>query len=98
MNIIQEILNLSQHETKTLYERGLKLGEEFGEVSEAILSSSGAPGCKYKGKTHSDVLEEAVDVTIVAMSIAGMYAADESALEEIFQKKLNKWKEKIEEK
>jgi len=92
MNILQDILDFSSAEKKTIQQRALKLSEEVGELSEAILSSTGAPGCSYKDKTNSNVIEEAVDVMVVAISI--LQAAGVSKMEDLiapFQQKLLKW-------
>lgn len=83
---------------ENLARRIIKLGEEFGELSEAYLNASKGPG-NHKGKTWDDVLEEAVDTAIVAIDVATTippdrnYSSEEhrKAIEELFKVKLQKW-------
>ena len=103
MDTIAKIYNASVHDKKTLVEASLKLFEEGGEVAEAVLSLTGANGCAYKGKTPSDIIEECLDVIIIAGSIihktvhavhseqVGLPPAVMRKLDE----KLEKWKEKV---
>lgn len=93
----KEIESLTKLDKKTLVERTLKLSEEVGEVSQAVLSYSKACGCEYKNKTKEDVVEECLDVIIVASSIISQSCENNVDLEEvkkIYDKKLSKWKEK----
>lgn len=91
----KRIFDLTRSDGKSLQERTLKLAEETGELSQAVLSATGAHGSSYKGLTLSDVREEAVDTAIVALSILAQTCADEEAFQEEFQslfdKKLSKW-------
>lgn len=94
------IENLTKLDKKILIERALKLSEEVGEVSEAILSYSNACGCGYKNKDKKDVIEECLDVIIVATSLISQVSdndVDEKLVEELYSKKINKWKQKSEE-
>ncbi|RDY22974.1 hypothetical protein CHF27_010740 [Romboutsia maritimum] len=89
-NVIKKLTAL---DSKTLIERALKLSEENGEVSEAILSYVKANGCEYKNKTKEDVIEECLDVIIVASSIISQ-VNDNVDVEHIYKCKLKKWEEK----
>lgn len=96
--IVKEIYDITlMKERKTLQELALKTGEEVGELQQAVLSYTGAPGCGYKNKTIDDVLEEAVDTIICAFATAykDEKVDDETYLIRIFEKKLAKWKEKL---
>ena len=84
---------LNKEEDKSTTQKALKLSEEVGEVAEAVLSYSDAPGCGYKGKTHKDVLEEAADVIIVAASLA-LDVGNKEELLDTLSKKCNKWESK----
>ncbi|MGL5757046.1 MAG: MazG-like family protein [Paraclostridium sp.] len=95
----KDIEKLTVIDKKTLVERTLKLSEEVGEVAQAVLSYSDACGCGYKNKTKEDVVEECLDVIIVASAIiAQSYDndIDIESVKEIYSKKLSKWKEKCE--
>ena len=68
-DIIAEIrdANLTRN-ANTLHRRIMKLGEEFGEVSEAYLNVTSA--ANGKGMTWDDVREEFADLLIVAVDVA----------------------------
>lgn len=69
----------------------------MGEVAQAVLSYSNACGCGYKNKSKEDVVEECLDVIIVASAIISQSYDDIIDLEHvknIYSKKLDKWKEK----
>ena len=96
----EEISRLTEIDKKTLLERTLKLSEETGEVAQAVLSYSKACGCGYKNKSKEDLLEECIDVIIVASSIISQSYDNDVDIENvkrIYNKKLVKWKEKCEE-
>lgn len=52
----------------TLARRVIKIGEEFGELSEAYLNATSANNAK--GKTWTEVREEAIDTAIVGIDVA----------------------------
>ena len=89
--ILDKITRLSMAENTGIVQRALKTSEETGELAQAVLSYTDAPGCGYKGKTVMDVAEEAVDVVQVALSIALMFLSEEG-VEKMMDKKLEKWK------
>ena len=91
--LMNKIAELTKEDPKTIIERCLKLGEEYGELSEAILSSNKVCGCAYKNKTNTDVLEEATDVIIMALSII-CHSGMKDEFEIMLNKKLNKWETK----
>ena len=96
----EEISRLTEIDKKTLLERALKLSEEVGEVAQAMLSYSNACGCGYKKKSKEDLVEECLDVIIVASSIISQSYdndVDMETIKNIYNKKLSKWKEKCEE-
>ena len=93
------IFALTRSDPKTLQERALKLAEEAGEVAEAVLSATGAPGSAYKKQTFDDVREEAADAAIVALSIlaqtCGSQDEFEAELNRLMSEKCAKWQEKL---
>ena len=91
---MKEIKELSLIEKKSLEQMGLKLSEEVGECSQALLSYLKASGSEYKELGIQDVKEECVDVIMVASSIFYKLGAEESELDELMDKKIKKWKEK----
>lgn len=95
-DIVVEISRItSKVERKSTQELALKTGEEVGELQQAVLSVTGAPGCGYKNKTWDDVDEEAVDTIICAFAVAFKGAPNPDRLLTIFERKMQKWKEKL---
>lgn len=97
MNLINE---LTKADPKSLIERTLKLSEENGEVSEAVLSYGKVNGSQYKNKKIEDVEEECLDVIMVALSIISQINDSKineekiKHIEELFETKLKKWEDK----
>lgn len=93
--IMEEVFVLSPLDKKDLIRKTLKLGEEYGELAEAVLSSEGSHGCTYKGKTKQDVLEEGADVIIVALSVLEKAGFKKEDVEHMLDRKIFKWLSKI---
>jgi NTP pyrophosphatase (non-canonical NTP hydrolase) len=93
--LISRIQKLTTLEKKSLVLKALKLSEETGEVAEAVLSFEEASGSEYKQKTASDIVEECVDVIIVATSIINSLTMDDAGVKNLFDIKLDKWENKM---
>jgi len=93
------IFELTRNDPKTLQERSLKLAEEAGELAQAVLSATGAPGSEYKNHRLADVREEAADAAIVALSILAQASESKEAFEielnRLMAQKCAKWQEKL---
>lgn len=93
------IYELTQADPKTLQERALKLAEESGELAQAVLSATGAPGSAYKSQTLEDVREEAADAAIVALSVLAQACSSKQEFEQelarLMAEKCAKWQEKL---
>lgn len=98
MDVLKKILVLAKKEPKTMQERTLKLAEEVGELSEAVLSFQKAPGNIYKNKSVEDVLEECVDIIICSGAVIESLGQTEQDIENMFLKKILKWQDKMQEK
>lgn len=75
----------------------IKLGEECGELSAAVLMNAGLKGTKMnKNAIRNNVLEECCDVVLVSVSMMrkGGYSMDE--IRAMIDKKLNKWNKRLE--
>lgn len=83
------------NESKTIQQITLKLMEEMGEVAEALLSYTEAPGCKYKGKTIDDLKEEIIDVIIVSFVLTEKLGMEKEEIKEIIKRKVDKWVNKV---
>ena len=53
---------------KNIIQSILKIGEEIGEVNEALICAIGTEGCEYKEKSFYDVEDELLDVLITTFS------------------------------
>ncbi|GKS15004.1 hypothetical protein YDYSY3_60040 [Paenibacillus chitinolyticus] len=93
--LLKEIKLLSEKESKTLEQMALKLSEEVGETSQAVLSYIKASGSKYKQLGIEDVKEECIDVILVALAMFYKLSENDKELHELFSKKLDKWGSKI---
>jgi NTP pyrophosphatase (non-canonical NTP hydrolase) len=93
--LLREIKVLSVKEPKTLEQLTLKMSEEVGETSQAVLSYLKANGSEYKRLGINDVKEECVDVILVSLALFYKLAEDENELYELIEKKMNKWKTKM---
>jgi len=93
------IFELTQQDPKSLQERALKLAEEAGELAQAVLSVTKAPGSAYKNHSLADVREEAVDAAIVALSVLAQASSGkeefEAELNRLMAEKCAKWREKL---
>ena len=80
---------------KSVLEIALKLSEEVGEVSEAVLIMNSTNGSTYKGsdveQAKMDVMEESVDVMMVAMSLFAKLGGTQEMFDNILQHKSVKW-------
>lgn len=89
-----KIRELSIANKKSLEQIGLKLSEETGEVSQALLSYIGANGSGYKNLGSQDVKEECIDVVMVALSLFYKLGGTDEELSSVMGKKTEKWEEK----
>ncbi|MEZ7794690.1 MazG-like family protein [Niallia circulans] len=94
-NYLERVRKLSNLEPKTLEQMALKLSEEAGEVSQAVLSYSNASGSDYKQLNKEDIKEECVDTLLVALSLFYKLSNQEEELYDLLDRKMNKWENKI---
>ncbi|WP_260288745.1 MazG-like family protein [Peribacillus aracenensis] len=93
--LLKEIKLLSEKEPKTLEQMALKLSEEVGETSQAVLSYLKVSGSEYKQLGIGDVKEECIDVILVALAMFYKLSENDKELQELISKKLDKWESKI---
>lgn len=94
LELLNEIKQMSIKNRKSLEQIGLKLSEETGECSQALLSYLNADGCGYKDLDLDDVKEECVDVIMVALSLFYKLNGNDIELKDLLKVKTNKWEEK----
>ncbi|MFE0507775.1 MazG-like family protein [Peribacillus butanolivorans] len=93
--LLRQIKLLSEKEPKTLEQMALKLSEEVGETSQAVLSYLKANGSEYKQLGINDVKEECVDVILVSLALFYKVAENENELQELIIRKMDKWQSKM---
>lgn len=91
---LAKIRELSVRNEKSPEQIGLKLSEETGEVSQALLSYIGANGSEYKNLGSDDVKEECIDVIMVALSLFYKLGGTSEELSSVLDSKTSKWEEK----
>lgn len=88
----KQIAALSKLQNATIQNRVMKLSEESGEVAGAVLKYTEAPGCTYRTATAENVVEELIDVILVAMSVLyELKGVTQEQFEDKLDEKLLKW-------
>jgi len=89
--------NASKYEENGLIEKGLKLGEEYGELSAEILKLKG-----YKRTTEDvdkinyNILLESTDCLIMVFDIMSSMGFTKEQICDMSEKQVNKWLKNIE--
>jgi len=95
IKLLENIQELSIKNGKSLEQICLKLSEETGECSQALLSYVDAEGSIYKGLGSQDVKEECIDVIMVAISLFYKLSGDNEELINLLSVKMEKWQNKV---
>ncbi|RWZ87230.1 MAG: hypothetical protein EO766_11940 [Hydrotalea sp. AMD] len=85
------IKQLSTTDEKTLTQKTLKLGEEFGELAKKVLPYENGFATTHRFVTQENILEEVADVLLCAYSIAYDLGFDNDDIEEKMKEKTFKW-------
>jgi NTP pyrophosphatase (non-canonical NTP hydrolase) len=94
--LIQKISETSNRiDKKDVNLKMLKLVEEVGELSQAILIHQNASGTKYRNKCEYSIQEEIADVTLCLFSLCSILNIDHADLRDSINDKLRKWETKI---
>ncbi|GAA0449178.1 MAG: MazG-like family protein [Bacillota bacterium] len=93
--LLKQVKLLSEKEPKTIEQMALKLSEEAGETSQAVLSYLKANGSEYKQLGIDDVKEECIDVILVSLALFYKVAESEDELQEFITRKIAKWQSKM---
>lgn len=86
--------SLTESDYKSLSQKALKVGEEFGELSKVVLPYDNASGTLHRFVDPEKILEECVDVTLCALSIAYELKFTDEQINQMLLKKLKVWGEK----
>jgi HTH-type transcriptional regulator/antitoxin HigA len=86
------VKNTSQFEKHGILERGLKLGEETGELSAEILKFVGYKKSDLaKSQIEQNMLLESVDCLIMVFDIMSHMGFTKQQIVEMAEKQVNKW-------
>jgi len=91
------VTNASQYESPGLLERGLKLGEEYGELSAEILKLKGYKRTtEDEGRIHYNILLESTDCLIMIFDIMTQMGFKKEQICNMAERQVNKWITNIE--
>lgn len=85
------IQSLTEADTKTLSQKGLKVAEEAGELASAILPYDNAAGTIHRFIAKEHILEEIADVYLTSISIAYDLGFTDEEFEAMVERKMEKW-------
>ena len=89
--------NASKYEKHGLLERGLKLGEEYGELSAEILKLKGyKKTTEDEGRINYNILLESTDCLIMVFDIMTHMGFTKEQICDMAEKQVNKWLKNIE--
>jgi len=89
--LLQFIRTLSDSDTKSLTQKALKTTEEVGELAKAVLPYENAAGTLHRFVQSKQILENAVDTMLCAMSIAYSLGYTDDEIESMMGEKSRKW-------
>jgi hypothetical protein len=92
-DLLAFIRELTKNDKKDLSQKGLKMGEETGELSKAILPYVSAHGTSHRFVTAIQILEEVVDSMLVGLSIAYDIGFDDEDVADMMKRKAEYWAE-----
>lgn len=90
-NLLQYVRLLSERDRKTLSQKVLKLGEEFGELAKVALPFENAYATTHRFTERESILEESVDSILCALSVAYDLKFTDDEVEEMMLRKAEKW-------
>ena len=91
------VSNASQYEEHGIIERGLKLGEEYGELSAEILKLAGYKrSSETKEEINNNILLESTDCLIMIFDIMTQMEFKKEQICNMAERQVNKWITNIE--
>jgi NTP pyrophosphatase (non-canonical NTP hydrolase) len=90
-HLIDTIRQLSKQDSKTLSQKALKTAEEVGELAKVVLPFDGAFATNHRFVERERILEEAVDTTLCALSVAYSLDFSDEEIEDMIALKAEKW-------
>lgn len=90
-DVLDIVKALSATDEKTLTQKTLKLGEEFGELAKAVLPYENGFATTHRFVTTRKILEEVADVMLCALSIGYDLGFDDNDLSDMMKEKSFYW-------
>lgn len=90
-DFLNYIRYLSKQDRKTLSQKTLKVGEEFGELARATLPFDNAYATTHRFVEREKILEEAVDTVLCALSVAYDLDFTDDEVDNMLSRKAEKW-------
>ena len=85
------IRHLSKQDAKSLSQKALKVGEEFGELASVVLPCENAAATTHRFVERERILEEVADVMLTAISVAHDMDFSDEELDLMLIRKAEKW-------
>lgn len=89
--LIDYIRHLSKQDRKSLSEKVLKTGEEFGELAKVALPYTQAYATNHRFIKREQILEEAVDTILCSLSVAYDLDFTDAEVNDMIALKCKKW-------
>jgi len=90
-SLLQYIRHLAKQDKKSLTQKTLKTVEEVGELAKVVLPYENAYATTHRFIERERILEEAVDTTLCALSVAYDLNFTDEEIEEMILRKAEKW-------
>lgn len=90
-DFLNYIRHLSKKDKKTLSQKALKAAEEVGELARCVLPYDNAYATTHRFIEREQILEEAVDTMLCAMSVAYDLDFTDEEIDEMLLRKSEKW-------
>lgn len=90
-NLLKYIRSLSTRDRKNLQGKALKTAEETGTLAQKVLAYTGEAGNRHRVFQYEDVLSDAADVILCALSVAHDLGASDDEIEQMMWLKARKW-------
>lgn len=89
---LERIRFAAKLDEKSLTESTIKIGEELGELCQAVLIREQADGTSYREPVSDEKLaEEMADVIICVVALAEKYQIPDGQLDKWLNRKISKW-------
>lgn len=90
-DVLDTIKQLTSTDEKSLSQKALKLGEEYGELAKAVLPYDNGFATTHRFITKQKILEEVADIMLCALSIGYELGFDDNDLSEMMKDKSVYW-------